>query len=620
METFAARSLTGILSLTVLAGCGFGAGTGGGGGSSAPGSTAAGSAAPSYQIPSNVALRQIVIESDKLAVTISGGTQQVQCSGVFSDGHVRDLTHFAQWTVQDTTVATLDQHGVATPVAAGTTGISASFDGLTAQGTLNVGVGAVTTASTSAPAAPAGPTWTTDVFPLLETTLSCKTCHAPNGIGTVGGRMILTGNSSTDFTQLTTSGLVDTTNPSSSVILQKATNTVSHGGGQQIAAGSAQYTTLLGWITGGAPLGGGASAPAATPAPATAPDMIMVNPPLRNLVDRNQAQQLLVLAWWSATGATLDVTRSVTWSSSSSVASVDSYGLATGSGLGTVTFTCSWQGAVAQSQLAWDPMAPLVNGDMPSVVAVPGAGSMSAGTTGTGTTGAGTTGTTGTGTTGTGTTGTGTTGTASANPTWVTDVFPLFQNTLSCKACHQPGMIGTTTPTPGGGTSRMILTLVSATDYTQITKSGLINTASPASSVLLQNATGGLTHGGGAVLATSSAQYQTLLNWITAGAPMGSGTAPATPASPLPLSYTNTISVDLAACTVCHATNAAASVRQDPYLDSYARVMSNAKQIQSYILSNGQVGSMGRKAGMTLAQAQQAVADLQAWISKGYPQ
>jgi hypothetical protein len=210
--------------------------------------------APSSTAPSSVTLRQLTVESDRLTISFGGGSEQLQCAGVFSDGRVRDLTHLAQWTIQDPTVATLDAHGIATPVAAGTTGIQASFAGLTAQGTLSVAAGAVGTA------------------------------------------------------------------------------------------------------------------PAA--APTTTPDLLFVNPSLRNLVDPGAQQQLVVLAYWKATGATLDVTRSASIVPSSSVAVVDSFGVTTGT-TGTVTFDCSWQGARATAEIAFDPAAPLPNGDAASVIQVP---------------------------------------------------------------------------------------------------------------------------------------------------------------------------------------------------------------------------------------------------------
>ena len=114
-------------------------------------------------------------------------------SGFDHGGRVRDLTHFAQWTIADTTVATLAGKAVALPKAAGTTGVSATYGGLNAVGTLVVKATAIPAAA-AAPPAPSGPTWTTDIFPLFQTTLMCKNCHGPAGFG----RLHLTGVSATE--------------------------------------------------------------------------------------------------------------------------------------------------------------------------------------------------------------------------------------------------------------------------------------------------------------------------------------------------------------------------------------------------------------------------------------
>jgi hypothetical protein len=95
--------------------------------------------------------------------------------------------------------------------------------------------------------------WAKDIYPLFsQAPMFCTACHDAGG----PLRMKLTGNAATDYTAIvlntTTPLLVDTTNPAASYILQKATATVAHGGGQRITTTSPQYTTVLTWVQQGA--------------------------------------------------------------------------------------------------------------------------------------------------------------------------------------------------------------------------------------------------------------------------------------------------------------------------------------------------------------------------------
>ncbi len=90
---------------------------------------------------------------------------------------------------------------------------------------------------------------------------------------------------------------------------------------------------------------------------------------------------------------------------------------------------------------------------------------------------------------------------------FASDVEPLLEGTLGCAGCHRA---------PGGA-----FTLAgSATgDLGEITSKGLVDTANPASSLLLVkpvDADG--SHPGGRILDSSSAAYKTILSWIAAGA------------------------------------------------------------------------------------------------------
>jgi len=77
----------------------------------------------------------------------------------------------------------------------------------------------------------------------------------------------------------------------------------------------------------------------------------------------------------------------------------------------------------------------------------------------------------------------------------------------NCERCHRPG----------GAASSSRLVLTGDATHDRLTVMALVSTTSPASSPLLVKSTG-QGHGGGAVLRPDSAEYKTILDWITQGA------------------------------------------------------------------------------------------------------
>jgi len=67
-----------------------------------------------------------------------GQTQQFTATGTFSDGSTADLTSSVSWGSSNASVATIDANGLATGLQAGTSTISASQDGVTANTLLTV--------------------------------------------------------------------------------------------------------------------------------------------------------------------------------------------------------------------------------------------------------------------------------------------------------------------------------------------------------------------------------------------------------------------------------------------------------------------------------------------------
>jgi hypothetical protein len=67
-----------------------------------------------------------------------GGTQQFTATGTYSDDSTDDITADVEWSSSDEGVATIDENGLATVIAEGTTTITATLDGESGTATLTV--------------------------------------------------------------------------------------------------------------------------------------------------------------------------------------------------------------------------------------------------------------------------------------------------------------------------------------------------------------------------------------------------------------------------------------------------------------------------------------------------
>jgi 6-phosphogluconolactonase (cycloisomerase 2 family) len=113
------RGLAGIAFLVMaglLAACG-----GGGGGSAAP----------------MVTLTSIAITPVNPSIAL-GTTTQLTATGTYSDSTKKDISSQVTWASATTAVATISAAGLATPVAAGTSAITAMLSGVTGNDTLTV--------------------------------------------------------------------------------------------------------------------------------------------------------------------------------------------------------------------------------------------------------------------------------------------------------------------------------------------------------------------------------------------------------------------------------------------------------------------------------------------------
>ncbi len=93
-----------------------------------------------------------------------------------------------------------------------------------------------------ATAAPTGPTYVTDIRPILQ---DCLSCHRTATNFNLSNNLSL---NNQDYMEVLT--FVNTTNPETSQILRKPTNTATggHGGGVRFTTGSTPYNTIVQWI------------------------------------------------------------------------------------------------------------------------------------------------------------------------------------------------------------------------------------------------------------------------------------------------------------------------------------------------------------------------------------
>ncbi|TNF30836.1 MAG: hypothetical protein EP329_13240 [Deltaproteobacteria bacterium] len=89
--------------------------------------------------------------------------------------------------------------------------------------------------------------YATEIYPLLQ--LSCDSCHSSSGsAGSTG--LVFSGSADDDYAAI--SGLIDTGNAASSVLVKKAVGS-GHGGGAVFSAGGEEEAALICWISSGAP-------------------------------------------------------------------------------------------------------------------------------------------------------------------------------------------------------------------------------------------------------------------------------------------------------------------------------------------------------------------------------
>lgn len=226
----------------------------------------------------------------------------------------RDLTRQVVYATSPDNIVHIDPSGLVTPVAGGTTTLTAAWEGQHTSALEIVVSGMETTQPVNFP---------NQIVPLF-TKFGCNGggCHG-KAAGQAGFKLSLLGfEPREDFEHLVHESRgrrVFPALPSQSLLLLKATGQSPHGGGQRIEADSDEYRLLQRWIAGGLAYGDEANLRVTG---------IEVVPPQSQL-ERHAQQQLSLIATYSD-GSYEDITRTAQYESNNTdLANVDPRGLVT---------------------------------------------------------------------------------------------------------------------------------------------------------------------------------------------------------------------------------------------------------------------------------------------------
>ncbi|MFM9116182.1 MAG: DUF1549 domain-containing protein [Planctomycetota bacterium] len=225
--------------------------------------------------------------------------QQLVVTGKYESGQIRDLTGKVTYKVQPDGIAKVDSSGYVTPIAEGDAAI---------QVTTSEGVSAATKVSVRNITQDLPVNFPNQITPVF-TKYGCNGggCHGKSG-GQNGFRLSLLGFEPTeDYEYLVKEGRMRRLFPAApdrSLLLQKATGILPHGGGSRMDVDSAAYRVMRRWIEQGMPYGSEKD-----------PTVTHIEVfPLERLMERDGSQQLTVVAHFSD-GTSEDVTRTTQFDS-----------------------------------------------------------------------------------------------------------------------------------------------------------------------------------------------------------------------------------------------------------------------------------------------------------------
>ncbi len=223
-----------------------------------------------------------------------GNIQQMKATATYSNGRTADLTSSVTWSSSVSGVATVSSAGLVTSVATGSTTLSASFGGVSANTTLTINPALVSIAVT-----PANPS-----IPVNGT-------QQIRAVGT--------------YSDSSQQELTNTATWSSSATGVASVN--SSGLATGVAAGTTSITATSGSVTGSTTL---------TVTPILGSITVTVADPV---IDINTTP--FTATGTLSDGSSQDFTQLVNWASAGGIVSIDSNGVGTGLSVGTTTITAS---------------------------------------------------------------------------------------------------------------------------------------------------------------------------------------------------------------------------------------------------------------------------------------
>jgi hypothetical protein len=243
-------------------------------------------------------LARIQVAPGDFVLSGKWASQRIVVTGIAAGGGVRDVTTQTTFKSSNRKVAVVSKTGLVTPMADGESYIEVSVAGkkqklhVTVSGSREVAA-----------------TFRSEIRPLLDT-LGCNTaaCH-----GTARGKgalhlSLFGGDPEADFEALTKASggrRVNRADPRDSLLYQKATGALPHGGGAPARPGSAEAELLLAWLSAGAPWTNAADSRIAT----------LTLYPESRVMTKGEAQRLLVTATFTD-GSIRDVTAGAAYHSS----------------------------------------------------------------------------------------------------------------------------------------------------------------------------------------------------------------------------------------------------------------------------------------------------------------
>lgn len=280
-------------------------------------------AGPTLQIaPANVELRG------------PEARQQLLAEGKAGDFH-EDWTRLVTWTSSDPKVAEVDANGSVKPVSDGQVTITAKRNGISAAATVRV----------KDSNTPFSWSFRNNVMPVL-TKAGCNqgACHGALA-GKNGFKLTLRGyDPELDYDVLTRQSIgrrISLAQPGASLLLQKATMGIPHGGGLRFKPDSLEYRIVAEWIASGT----------APPQPNERDVASLAVYPTAATLKPGSEQQLVVQAKYTD-GSVEDVTRWVKYTSNNEgVAAVDDNGRVKMNGAGEAAITLWYQSRVLYARM-----------------------------------------------------------------------------------------------------------------------------------------------------------------------------------------------------------------------------------------------------------------------------